>query len=86
VWLGESYQVLGDDAASRRWWKEACLQAKELMTFNPATANYWQGRALEGLWNILGAMEAYRNALNLQLFYPAHGEVEAAVKRLQSRA
>ena len=84
VWLGESYQVLLDDAASRKWWEEACLQAKKLMTFSPATANYWQGRALEGLGDTLGAMEAYRNALNLQLFYPPRREVEAAVKRLQA--
>ncbi len=84
VWLGESYQVLGDDTGSRNWWQEACLQAKELMTFNPATANYWQGRALEGLGDTLGAMESYGSALNLQLFYPSRGEVEAAVKRLQA--
>lgn len=84
VWLGESYQVLGNDAGSRKWWEEACLQAKELMTFNSATANYWQGRALEGLGDNLGAMESYRNALNLQLFYPSRGEVETAVKRLQA--
>ncbi|MEI1374126.1 tetratricopeptide repeat protein [Nostoc sp. UHCC 0926] len=84
VWLGESYQVLGDHAASRKWWQEACLQVKELMTFNPATADYWQGRALERLGDTLGAMEAYRNALNLQLFYPPRREVEGAVKRLQA--
>ncbi|MEH2246048.1 tetratricopeptide repeat protein [Nostoc sp.] len=84
VWLGESYQVLGDDAASRKWWTEACQRTKELMDFDLSTAHYWQGRALEGLGDTLGAMQAYRNALNLQLFYPRRREVEAAVKRLQA--
>jgi len=83
VWLGESYRVLGDDGASRKWWKEACLQAQELMTFNPATADYWRGRALEGFGDTLG-MQAYRSALSQQLFYPARGEVEETLKRLQA--
>lgn len=84
VWLGESYQVLGDDGASRRWWQEACQQAKELIEFNPAIAHYWQGRALERLGDVRGAMEAYRSALSQQLFYPVHGEVEEALKQLQT--
>ncbi|MFN6499292.1 MAG: tetratricopeptide repeat protein [Nostoc sp. DedQUE01] len=83
VWLGESYRMLGNNAASRRYWQEACLQAEELMEFDPATAYYWQGRALEQLGNELGAMEAYRNALSQQLLYPAHGEVKQALKWLQ---
>ena len=49
MWLGESYQVLGDDGTSRRWWEEACQGAKELMEFNPATAHYWHSRALDAL-------------------------------------
>ncbi|MEH1872216.1 tetratricopeptide repeat protein [Nostoc sp.] len=84
VWLGESYQVLGADRASRSWWEEACVRSQELRLFNSATADYWQGRALEGLGDTFGAMKVYRSALNLQLFYPAHGEVKEALKRLQA--
>ncbi len=86
VWLGESYQVLGDEATSRNWWEEACKRAKELLNFNTATAHYWQGRALSALGDVAGAMQAYQTALSCQLLYPAQGEVKAAVKRLQALA
>ena len=69
VWLGESYQVLGDDNASRRWWEEACQRVQELMEFEPAIASYWQGRALEGMGDVKGAIQAYGSALSLQLLY-----------------
>jgi tetratricopeptide (TPR) repeat protein len=84
VWLGESYQVLGDDGMSRKWWKEACERTNDLRPFDPATADYWQGKALEGLEDGLGAIEVYRRALSQQLLYPARGEVEVVVKRLQA--
>lgn len=84
VWLGESYRSLGNDALSRRWWEEACGRSQELKSLNSATADYWQGRALEGLGDTFGAIAAYRNALNLQLFYPTRGEVKEALTRLQA--
>ena len=80
VWLGESYRVLGDDAASRRWWEEACRLANELMEFDPAMAHYWQGRALLGLGDVTGAMQAYKSALSRRLLYPFRGEVEEVLK------
>ncbi|MEH1906051.1 MAG: tetratricopeptide repeat protein [Nostoc sp.] len=83
VWLAESYGTLGNDTASRRYWQEACLQAQKLLEFDPTTADYWQGRALEALGDGLGAIEAYHSALNQQLLYPAHGEVKQALKWLQ---
>ncbi|QSJ20178.1 tetratricopeptide repeat protein [Nostoc sp. UHCC 0702] len=49
VWLGESYRVLGDVAASKQWWEAACEECQELRAFNPAVADYWLGRALAGL-------------------------------------
>lgn len=79
VWLGESYQALGDEARSRRWWEEACQRAKALVEFNPATAYYWQGRALSALGDVTGAKQAYRSAFSEQLLYPAHGEVKEAI-------
>lgn len=82
VWLGESYQALGDERCSRRWWEEGCLRAKTLMEFNPATAYYWQSRALSALGDGTGAKQAYRNALSEQLLYPARGEVKAILKGL----
>ncbi|MBL1200603.1 MAG: tetratricopeptide repeat protein [Nostoc sp. GBBB01] len=86
VWLGESYRVLGNDAASRQWWQEACQLTKELMELDPAMACYWQGRALEGLEDVSSAIEAYRSALSQQLLYPARGEVQEALKRLSPKA
>lgn len=84
VWLGESYRVLGDAGASKRWWEAACEESQKLKAFNPALADYWLGRALAGLGDALGAIEAYRSALSQQLLYPAHGEVKESLKRLQA--
>ncbi|WP_392530696.1 tetratricopeptide repeat protein [Nostoc sp. C117] len=84
IWLGESYRVLINDTTSRRYWEEAYLQAQQLIDFDPATAYYWQGRALEGLGDDFEAIEAYRSALSQQLLYPSHGEVKEALKRLQA--
>jgi tetratricopeptide (TPR) repeat protein len=86
VWLGECYQVLGDEVASRRWLEKACQFAQELMEFDPAMACYWQGRALLGLGDVRGAMQAYRSALSRRLLYPFRGEVEEAVKRLKGKS
>ncbi len=49
VWLFESYRVLGDEAASRKWLEEADERASQLMEFDPVRACYWQKRALSGL-------------------------------------
>lgn len=84
VWLGESYRVLGDDGASRQWCEEACVGSEKLRLFNPAIADYWLGRALEGLGDTLGAIQTYRSALSQQLLYPAHKEIQDALKRLQA--
>ncbi|BAY28908.1 tetratricopeptide TPR_2 repeat protein [Nostoc carneum NIES-2107] len=84
VWLGESYRLLGDDAASQKWWEEACEQSQQLRLLNPARADYWLGRALEGLGDVKGAIAAYRSALSQHLLYPVRGEVEASLKRLQT--
>jgi tetratricopeptide (TPR) repeat protein len=84
VWLGESYRVLGDEVASRKWLEKAC-QSQELMEFDPAMAGYWQGRALLGLGDVTEAVEAYRSALSRRLLYPFRGEVEEAVKRLKGK-
>ena len=71
VWLGESYQVLGEEVRSRQWWQEACEGAKELVEFNRAMAHYWRGRALAELGDVQGATVAYSVALSGQLLYPA---------------
>ncbi|MEG4532217.1 tetratricopeptide repeat protein [Microcoleus sp. D2_18a_D3] len=84
VWLGESYRVLGDEVASRKWLEKAC-QFRELMEFDPAMAGYWRGRALLGLGDVTEAVEAYRSALKRRLLYPFRGEVEEAVKRLKGK-
>lgn len=82
VWLGESYQALGDEHRSRKWWEDACQRAQALMEFNPTTAYYWQGRALLALGDVRGARKAYRSALSGQLLYPARGEVKQALPDL----
>jgi tetratricopeptide (TPR) repeat protein len=82
VWLGESYQALGDEHRSRDWWEKASHCAEVLMEFHPATAYYWQGRALLGLGNVQGAREAYRSSLKQHLPYPARSEVKEALQYL----
>ncbi|BAZ33092.1 tetratricopeptide TPR_2 repeat protein [Cylindrospermum sp. NIES-4074] len=85
VWLGESYQVLGDVEASKGWWEAACVGCQELRALNPAAADYWLGRALVGLGDRLGAIQAYESALSQQLLYPARGEVEKTLQRLKGK-
>ncbi|HLO88111.1 MAG TPA: tetratricopeptide repeat protein [Nostocaceae cyanobacterium] len=85
VWLGESYQILKDAKASKQWWETAYQGSQELRTFNPATANYWLGRALIGLGDKPGAIQAYESALSQQLLYPARGEVEKTLQRLKGK-
>ncbi|NEP56106.1 MAG: tetratricopeptide repeat protein [Symploca sp. SIO2G7] len=83
MWLGEIYQALEDDTSSQHWWTEAAKRASELRQFNPATADYWQGKALEALGNVAGAQQAYRSALHQQLFHPCNGKVKLALARLK---
>ncbi|NEP11429.1 MAG: tetratricopeptide repeat protein [Symploca sp. SIO1A3] len=83
MWLGENYQALGDNTSSRHWWKEAAQQAPELREFNPATAHYWQGKALEALGDVVGAKLAYQSALNQQLLHPTNGKVKLALVRVK---
>ncbi len=85
VWLGESYRVLRDVGASKRSWEAACEGCQELRAFNPAMADYWLGRALAGLGDKLGAIQAYKSALSQQLLYPARGEVEKILKGLKGK-
>ncbi|NEO30926.1 MAG: tetratricopeptide repeat protein [Symploca sp. SIO3C6] len=82
LWLGESYQALGDESRSRKWWQEACDRTQVLMKFNPTTAYYWQGRALLALGDVKGAREAYSMAIARHLLYPARGEVKQALLNL----
>ena len=85
VWLGESYQVLGDFGAGKRSWEAACEGCQKLRAFNPAAANYWLGRALVGLGDKLGAIQAYEGALSQQLLYPGRWEVEKILQRLKGK-
>lgn len=85
VWLGESYRELKDVGASRRWWEAACEGCQELKAFNPAIADCWLGRALVGLGDRLGAIEAYESALSQELLHPTRGEVEKSLKRLKGK-
>jgi hypothetical protein len=52
------------------------------MEFNPVTAYYWQGRALEKLGDAIGAMLAYQTVLSQHSLYPICSEVKEAMKRL----
>jgi len=85
VWLGESYQVLGEAEASQRYWEAAGEGCRELQAFNPAVAAYWLGRALVGLGERVEAIQVYDRALSQQLLYPARGEVEKIMRRLKDR-
>ncbi|NER96871.1 MAG: tetratricopeptide repeat protein [Symploca sp. SIO1B1] len=83
MWLGEIYQELEDHTTSQHWWTEATQRATELREFNPAIADYWQGKALEALGNVAGAQQAYRSALRQQLFHPHNGKIKLALARLK---
>lgn len=41
-----------------------------------------QGRALEGLSDVMSLMQAYQTALSQHLLYPAHTKRKEACKRL----
>jgi tetratricopeptide (TPR) repeat protein len=64
VWLFESYRLLGDEVASRKWRGEASERSHQLMEFDPVMAAYWQGRLLEGVGDLTGAIQAYRTTLS----------------------
>ncbi len=85
VWLGESYQVLGDVGATKRSWEATSEGSQELRAFNPTMADYWLGRALVGLGDRLGAIQAYESALRQELLYPNRGEVEKTLRRLKGK-
>ncbi|MBD2502137.1 tetratricopeptide repeat protein [Anabaena azotica] len=85
VWLGESYLVLKDVNASKRWWEVAGEGCQELKAFNPAMADYWLGRVLAGLGDRLRAIQAYESAVSKQLLYPARGEVEKSLQGLKGK-
>jgi tetratricopeptide (TPR) repeat protein len=85
VWLGESYQMLGDEGNSKRCWEAACEGCQKLKVLNPAAADYWLGRALVGLGDKLGAIQADESGLRQQLLYPARGEVEKTLQRLKGK-
>lgn len=67
------------------WWEAACEGCQELRAFNPAMADYWLGRALLGLGDRLGAIQAYESALSQQLLYPACEEVKQIMKWLKGK-
>jgi tetratricopeptide (TPR) repeat protein len=82
VWLGQSYQTLGEDAKSRFWWEQAYEQAKKLTDLDPAMAYYWSGKVLAALGEKQQAQEAYQTALNYQLLYPIVPKVNKALSQL----
>ncbi|NET59643.1 MAG: tetratricopeptide repeat protein [Symploca sp. SIO2E6] len=85
IWLGESYQALEDYSSSQHWWTQAAQRAPKLRQFNPAIADYWQGKALEALGDVTGAQQAYQSAINQQLLHPINGKVKLALVRVSNR-
>jgi TolA-binding protein len=82
-WLGESYRVLKNAKASKRWWEVAAQGCQELRLFNPAMADYWLGRVMFRLGDKSGSRQAYKGALSQQLLYPVRGEVERILEKLK---
>jgi tetratricopeptide (TPR) repeat protein len=82
-WLGESYRVLKNAKASKRWWEVAAQGCQELRLFNPPMADYWLGRVMFRLGDKSGARQAYKGALSQQLLYPVRGEVEGILEKLK---
>lgn len=82
---GPELPSAGDAATSKRWSEAACEGCQELRAFNPTVADCWLGRALMGLRDKLGAIEAYESALRQQLLYPARREVEKILLPLKGK-
>ncbi|QSV71889.1 MAG: tetratricopeptide repeat protein [Aphanizomenon flos-aquae KM1D3_PB] len=82
-WLGESYRVLKNAKANKRWWEVAAQGCQELKLFNPAMADYWLGRVMFRLGDKSGARRAYTGALSQQLLYPVRGEVERILEKVK---
>ncbi|WP_089722213.1 tetratricopeptide repeat protein, partial [Candidatus Entotheonella palauensis] len=76
VKLGQSYQAIGETTSAQQWCTQALQLTQELMTTNPASASYWQGRAYVILSQEEHARKALRAALRQHLFYPARQEAQ----------
>ncbi len=75
LWLGTSYQALGEALRGQLWLEEAYRRAEALVKFSPAIAHYWQGKALDAMGDRDRASQIYHCALSYHLPYPAHAEV-----------
>ncbi|MDH3601758.1 MAG: tetratricopeptide repeat protein, partial [Candidatus Tectomicrobia bacterium] len=71
LWLGESYDALGDDTSAHMWWEEAQRLASRLITKRSALGHYWLGKAWSALERPDLARRALQTALRQHLFYPA---------------
>ncbi|MEM9089877.1 MAG: tetratricopeptide repeat protein [Cyanobacteria bacterium P01_F01_bin.53] len=49
LWLGESYQKLGQHQTSKAWLQQARQRAQTLLEAHPQEARYWQNKAIEAL-------------------------------------
>lgn len=76
IWLGESYEHLGDSEACQTWWQIAADQANKIIPFHPALGHYWYGKAMHRLGDRPSAVAAYQMALEQQIQYPAYGEIK----------
>lgn len=76
LWLGESYDQLGDRSNAQHWWEIAAEHALAIIPFHPAVAHYWYGKAMEYLGDRAEALSVYQTALDLHIFYPTQGEIE----------
>ena len=86
LWLGESHRLLGDEKRAGVWFERAARQALSLSLQHPSVKAHRRGQAMEALGDRLGALQNYRTALSHHLLYPARGEVERKLQRLEARA
>jgi tetratricopeptide (TPR) repeat protein len=83
IWLGNSFNALGDGASARVWWEAAQQLALQLSSEHAALTPYWQGQAYMALGYPEQAQQAFHTALRQHLFYPARQD---AISRLTGLA
>lgn len=71
--LGESRHHLGKHEEAQACWAEVLRHTTKCTELNQAHAQYWRGKALEGLGDS-GCALAYQNALRNHLAYPERRE------------
>jgi RNA polymerase sigma factor (sigma-70 family) len=59
LWLSASYRIVGQEAKSQSWWRQAVQCSRDFIGLHPAMGRYWLGQALASLGHWDGVRQAY---------------------------